>query len=73
MNEVDVLFESFFYDFCSLAKWIFAIKMVSDVLKKATCSDTEGVIRSLLNGVVGYSSLYFIVKILDRVELAFLK
>jgi hypothetical protein len=71
MDKINGVLEMFFYQFCSMAKWVFAIRMASDSIKRGNDSDIEGIIKSVINGGVGYGSLYAIVSILNAVQNSF--
>jgi hypothetical protein len=71
MNQLDEIFKMFFYSFCDLAKWVFAIKMASDIIKNGNNSDVEGIIKSLMNGGISYGCLYAIVEVLDSIQAKF--
>lgn len=71
MDALNGVFEMFFYQFCNVAKWIFAIRMASDVIKKGNDSDFQGIIQSVLGGGFGYGCLYAVVRILDSVQASF--
>ena len=70
LNEVLKVLYNGIYD---IAMWIFAIRMVADVLKAGTNSDIEATIKTLINGGVSYGSLYAIVEVLEGVKHAFAK
>lgn len=73
MDALNNVFELFFYQFCSIAKWIFAMRIAADIIRKGNESDIEGLIRSVVSGGLGYGCLYAIVNILNSVENAFIK
>lgn len=73
MEELNLVLKTLYNGICDIAMWIFAIRMVADVLKNGTNSDIEGTIKTLINGGVSYGSLYAIVNVLEGVKEAFAK
>jgi len=73
MDALDTLLETFFYQFCSIAKWIFAIRIASDIIKRGNDGDIEGLIKSVLTGCIGYGCLYAVVGVLNSVQGSFIK
>lgn len=73
MDNLNVMLEGLFYQFCTIAKWVFVFRIASDGIKKANTGDLSGVFQSLLHGTIGYGSLYLSVSILDSVQDAFKK
>lgn len=71
MDGLNAVFENFYYQFCEVAKWIFAIKMGSDIVKSGTNGEFDDLFRGVFAGGVGYGCLYSIVKILDSVQATF--
>lgn len=68
MDGLNVLFEKFFYQFCDIAKWIFAFRMASDAIKKGNESDFQGALKAIGSGCMGYGCLYSIVYFLNLVQ-----
>ncbi len=68
MDALNVLLEGLFFRFCTVAKWIFAFRVVSDVIKRGNESDLQGLLKAVGAGAVGYGTLYSIVYILNLVE-----
>jgi hypothetical protein len=73
MDNLNNVLEMFFYQFCGMAKWVFAIRIASDVIKKGNDGDIEGTIKSVISGGLGYGSLYAIVNVLNSVQSSFKK
>lgn len=73
MSELNEVLKMLYDGICDIAMWIFAIRMVADILKAGTNSDIEGTIKTLINGGVSYGSLYAIVEVLNGVKTAFTK
>lgn len=71
MDNLNSVLETFFYQFCGIAKWVFLIRIASDIIKRGNEGDIEGIIKSLLSGVIGYGSLYSIAGVLDSVQKSF--
>lgn len=71
MDNLNSVLETFFYQFCDIAKWIFAIRMASDIIKRGNDGDIEGIIKGILYGSVGYGGLYSLVGILDSIQKSF--
>lgn len=71
MNNLDDVFKMFYYSICDMAKWIFAIRMASEIIKDSNNSDIQGILRSVINGGVSYGALYAIISILDAVQTKF--
>lgn len=71
MQALDNVFKIFFYSVCDIAKWIFAIKMASNIIKHAESSDLQSIIKDLITGGFAYGALYSIVSILDSVKSQF--
>jgi hypothetical protein len=68
MDKLNSVFETFFYQFCDVSKWIFAFRIASDVIKKGNESDFQGALKAVGNGGLGYGCLYSIVYILNTVQ-----
>jgi len=68
MDGLNAVFETFFYKFCIIAKWIFAFRMISDVIKRGNDSDFQGALKAVAAGLFGYGCLYSIVYLLDLVQ-----
>jgi len=68
MGELDSVFKLFFYGICDVARWIFAIKMATNVIKDYESSNFRDMIQNLMLGAFAYASLYSIVDILDSVK-----
>lgn len=71
MDALDMVFKTFYYQICDIAKWIFAIKMASDIIKNGNNGDMSGVIKTLIGGGIGYASLYAVISVLDSVQAQF--
>lgn len=71
MQQLDEIFKMFFYSVCDIAKWVFAVKMASDIIKNGNSSDIEGIIKSLIYGGISYGCLYSIVSVLDAIQSKF--
>lgn len=71
MEELNTVLKTLYDGICNIAMWIFAIRMVADVLRAGTNADIEETIKSLINGGVSYGSLYAIVRVLESVKRAF--
>jgi hypothetical protein len=48
--------------------WVIAIITLKEVLSCGSRRDIEGIIKSILGGVVSYAALYFITDMLDKVK-----
>lgn len=68
MNQLDEIFKMFYYAVCGAAKYIFAIKMATGILKDGNNSDIEGVIKNLMYGGANYACLYAIMGVLDAIQ-----
>lgn len=68
MDNLNSVCEHFFYQFCDIAKWFFAFRMVSDAIKQGNESDIRGFFKAIGSGLVGYGVLYSIVYLLDMVQ-----
>jgi phage gp36-like protein len=68
VDQLDKLLETFFYQFCNIAKWIFAFRMASDIIKRGNESDFQGALKSVANGCIGYGCLYSIVYFLNMIQ-----
>lgn len=68
MNALDEVFKMFFYSLCDVAKWIFAIKMATNVIKDFESSNFRDMVQNLLIGAFAYGCLYSIINILDAVK-----
>jgi phage gp36-like protein len=73
MNNLNAVLELIFFQFCSVAKYIFAIRIASDVIKKSNENDIQGIIHAVISGGIGYGCLYSIVSVLDAVQNSFVK
>lgn len=73
MDQLDTIFKLFYYQICNIAKWIFAIKMASEIIKNNNNGDMAGSIKTLINGGIAYASLYAIISILDTIQANFVK
>lgn len=71
MEGLDKVFKLFFYSMCDAAKWIFAIRMASNVIKSSESADYNGVFKSLMSGGISYGALYSIIMVLDSIKSAF--
>ncbi|HEX3078223.1 MAG TPA: hypothetical protein VHQ24_15290 [Lachnospiraceae bacterium] len=71
MNEIDAVLKTFYFSLCDIAKWIFAIKMLNEVIKNGNNNDLEGTIKSIINGALSYACIYSIVSILESVQSKF--
>jgi hypothetical protein len=71
MDALDSVFKMFFYSLCNIAKWIFAIKMATNVIKDFEASNFRNMIQNLMMGGFAYGALYSIVTILDSVKSQF--
>jgi hypothetical protein len=71
LDKINGLLELYFYGFCRIAKWIFAFRIASDIIKNGSNNDWQGTVRSLLNGSISYAALYSIVTVLDSVQNSF--
>jgi hypothetical protein len=61
----------FYYQICDISKWIFAIRMASEIIKSSNSANIQGIVQSLVNGGFSYASLYAIIDILDAVQANF--
>lgn len=68
MQALDGVFKDFFYMVCSSAKWIFAIKMATSIIKQSDGQDIEGIIKTLISGGFSYGALYSVVSVLDSIK-----
>jgi hypothetical protein len=68
MDQLNTVLEKFFYQFCDIAKWIFAFRMVSEAIKRGNESDFHGALKAIGNGLVGYGCLYSVVYLLNMVQ-----
>jgi hypothetical protein len=68
LGDLNEVFQKFFYQFCDIAKWIFAFRMASDVIKRGNESDFMGALKSIGGGGLGYGCLYSIVYVLNTVQ-----
>lgn len=68
MDGLNAVMENIFFKFCDVAKWIFAFRMVSDMIKKGNDSDYIGSLKAIGAGCFGYGCLYSIVYILNLVQ-----
>jgi hypothetical protein len=71
MDALDNVFEMFFYSLCNIAKWLFAIKMATNVIKDFEASNFRDMIQNLMVGGFAYGALFSIIKILDAVKTQF--
>lgn len=71
MSALDNVFKLFFYSVCDIAKWIFAVKMASGIIKHAESADIQSIMKDLITGGFAYGSLYAIISILDAVKAQF--
>jgi len=72
IDQLDEVFKLMYLSICDIGKWIFAIKMASDIINNGNNGDIQGIIHGILNGAFGYGSLYAIVGILDAVQSKFM-
>jgi hypothetical protein len=68
MSQLNTVLEHFFYQFCDIAKWVFAFRIASDVIKRGNESDWQGALKSIGNGLIGYGCLYSVVYLLNLVQ-----
>lgn len=68
MDKLDLVLQNFFYQFCDIAKWVFAFRMASDAIKRGNESDFMGALKAIGNGGIGYGCLYSIVYILNLIQ-----
>ena len=68
MEALDNVFKIFFYGVCDVAKWIFAIKMATNIIKHSESADIKSIINDLISGGFSYGALYSIISILDSVK-----
>jgi hypothetical protein len=68
MDKLNSVLEQFFYQFCDIAKWIFAFRMASDIIRRGNDNDFQGALKSIGSGGIGYGCLYSIVYILNTVQ-----
>jgi len=68
MEGLNAVFEGFFYKFCDVAKWIFAFRMASDVIKKSNEGNFMGALKSIGSGGLAYGCLYSIVYVLNLIQ-----
>lgn len=68
MDVLDGILKNFFYQFCNIAKWVFAFRMASDVIKRGNEGDYQAALKAIANGSIGYGCLYSIVYFLDLVQ-----
>lgn len=69
MEALDGVLKTFYYGICDMAKWLFAIKMASNLIKNMENCDIKTTIMDLANGAFSYGALYAIVGILDAVKI----
>lgn len=48
--------------------FIIAVTIIKDILSCVSKRDTEGIIKAILSGVVGFGAILMVEKILDRVK-----
>jgi hypothetical protein len=68
MEHLNEVFETFFYKFCEIAKWVYAFRMASDAIKRGNDSDIQGALKAIGSGCLGYGCLYSIVYFLNMVQ-----
>lgn len=69
MEQIGLLFETYYWQFVSIAKWFFIIKGAADLVKKMNDGfDASSSFKIVFNYGAGYASLYALVKVLDEVE-----
>lgn len=69
MDALDNLLKWAFYGFCNnIAKWIYAIKIASDVIKRSNEGDFMSVLKAVGTGCISYGCLYCIVYFLEMVQ-----
>lgn len=71
LKELDDVFKTLYYTICSIAKWIFAAKMVSQLIKQGEVADIQGSIKVLINGAFSYGTLYAIISVLELIQSKF--
>lgn len=71
MDALDNIFKMFFYSICDVAKWLFAIKMATNIIKDFEATNFRDMVQDLLMGGFAYGALYSIVGILDAVKSQF--
>lgn len=71
MDQLDAIMQTFYYQICDVAKWLFAIRIASDIIKNANNGDVVSSIKTLINGGAAYGALYSVVSVLDSVQAAF--
>ena len=72
MENLNAVLEMIFLQFCNVAKYIFAIRIASDVIKRSNENDIQGVIHAVISGGIGYGCLYAITSVLDAVQSSFI-
>lgn len=68
MEALDTILQNFFNQFCNIAKWVFAFRMASDVIKRGNEGDWQSALKAMGNGLIGYGCLYSIVYFLNLVQ-----
>lgn len=68
MDQLNGVLENFFYQFCDIAKWVFAFRMASDAIRKGNESDFMGALKAIGNGGIGYGCMYSIVYVLNLIQ-----
>jgi len=48
--------------------FVTAIVIIRDILSCIAKKDTEGIIKAILSGVIGYAALFMVTRILDKVK-----
>ena len=48
--------------------FVVAVVIIKDILSSISKHDTEGIIKAVLSGVVGFAAILMVEKILDRVK-----
>lgn len=48
--------------------FVVAAVVIKDILSNISKHDTEGIVKSILSGVVGFAAILMVEKILDRVK-----
>lgn len=71
MDKLDEVFKMFYYAICDMAKWVFAIRMASDIIKNGNESDIQGILKSVIQGGISYGALYSIVSVLESIQSKF--
>lgn len=68
MEALDGVLKMFYYGLCDAAKWLFAFKMATNLIKDYESSNLRDMIQDLMTGAFAYGALFSIVEILDSVK-----